>query len=281
MIPYYPQPVLHLGPFEIHAFGALVAVAVLVGLWTILRRAPRLGIGPEDMFRFCFCMLAGGMIGAHLTKTAMDNVPAFLADPFIVLRTSRGIASLGGLGGGLLGGLLWSRFRRLSLFEALRRLDIVAYALPLAWMFGRLGCALAHDHRGLPSSSWIAVQFPEGPRYDLGLIEFLFLIGMAVTFRVLDRRPRPVGFFFGLYGVVYGSFRIWLEPLHIQMRFYPGGAVAVIVGILGWMAMWAYRMDSGSAAQPLSVLSKKSPDPNPEELHLLRASSQIKPQIPT
>ena len=27
MIPYFPQPVLHLGPLEIHAFGALVVVA--------------------------------------------------------------------------------------------------------------------------------------------------------------------------------------------------------------------------------------------------------------
>jgi len=248
MFPYFPEPVLHLGPFEIHAFGVLVALAVLLGGRVMLRRAHRLGIPAQEMFRFCFCVYAFGLLGAHLAKTVMDNVPAFLADPSIVVRTSRGIRSLGGFAGGFLGGLLWCRFRRLSLFETLRRLDIVAYALPFAWMIGRLGCALAHDHKGLPSSSWIAVQFPEGPRYDLGLIEFLFLIGLAVTFRILDRHARPVGFFFGLYGVVYGSFRIWLDTLHIQpMRFY-GGAVAVIIGLLGWMAMWAYRVDSGASA---------------------------------
>ncbi len=81
------------------------------------------------------------------------------------------------------------------------------------------------------------MRFPEGSRYDLGLIEFLFLIGLAAAFRILDRRPRPVGFFFGLYGVVYGGFRIWLDTLHIQpMRFY-GGAAAVVIGLLGWMAV--------------------------------------------
>src|SRR5260370_37083557 len=105
-----------------------------------------------------------------------------LAESSRIDITSLGIRSLGVISGGFLGGLLWCRFRRLSLFETLRRLDIVAYATPFAWMFGRLGCALAHDHRGLPSTSWIAVQFPEGPRYDLGLIEFLFLIGMAILF---------------------------------------------------------------------------------------------------
>ena len=64
----------------------------------------------------------------------------------------------------------------------MRRLDIIAYAMPIGWMIGRLGCTLAHDHRGLASTSWIAVNFPEGPRYDLGLIEFLFLIGWSLLF---------------------------------------------------------------------------------------------------
>ena len=196
------------------------------------------------MFRFCFCIFVCGMIGAHVAKTMMDDSPAFLQDPTRIVRSFVGIRSLGGISGGFLGGLLWCRIRGLSLFETLRRLDIVAYVIPFAWMFGRLGCALAHDHRGLPSSSWIAVQFPEGPRYDLGLIEFLFLVLLAVTFRVLDRQPRAVGFFFSLFGVLYGSFRIWLDTLHLQpMRFY-GGAAAVIVGVLAWIAMWTFERRS-------------------------------------
>lgn len=237
MLPYFPEPVLQLGPIRINAFGTLLVVAVLVGGRSMLRRAHRMGIAVDEMFRFCVCMLLCGMLGAHLAKILMENLQGFLADPSIVLRTSGGIRSLGGLSGGFLGALLWCRFHKLSLFETMRRLDIVAYVLPLAWMFGRLGCALAHDHRGLFTESWIAVRFPEGSRYDLGLIEFLFLIGLAAAFRILDRRPRPAGFFFGLYGVVYGSFRIWLDTLHIQpMRFY-GGAAAVVIGLLGWVAM--------------------------------------------
>jgi phosphatidylglycerol:prolipoprotein diacylglycerol transferase len=117
-------------------------------------------------------------------------------------------------------------------------------------MLGRLGCTLAHDHRGLASTSWIAVKFPEGPRYDLGLIEFLFLIGMVIGFRILDRRPRPVGFFFVLYGVVYGGFRIWLDTLHIQpLRFY-GGAIGVSIGLLGWIAMLAFERSRSHQVEP-------------------------------
>jgi prolipoprotein diacylglyceryltransferase len=123
MIPYFPQPVLHLGRFEIDAFGALVVVAVLAGGRTMVLRAHRMGI------------------------------PAKRCSASRIFRTSLGIRPLGGISGGFLGGLPWYCFRRLSLVETLRRLDIVAYAIPFAWMFGRLGCALAHDHRALPSTS--------------------------------------------------------------------------------------------------------------------------------
>ena len=127
---------------------------------------------------------------------------------------------------------------------------MIAYSLPFAWMLGRLGCALAHDHRGLWSTNWIAVRFPEGARYDLGLVEFLFLIGLAALFRWLDRSGRPAGFFFGLYGVTYGLFRAWLDTLHIQPFRFFGGATAVLIGLAGWAAMaWFARVPASAVAE--------------------------------
>jgi phosphatidylglycerol:prolipoprotein diacylglycerol transferase len=250
MIPYYPQPVFHLGPYSIHAFGILAALAVLVGGRIIVLRAHRRGIPAEEMFQFCATIYLCAIAGAVLAKVVLHDFPAFFLNPVQAFRANLGFRSFGGIIGGLLGGLLWCCYRKLSLFEALRRLDIVVYAVPTAWMLGRLGCTLAHDHRGLASTSWIAVKFPEGPRYDLGLIEFLFLIGMVIAFRILDRRPRPVGFFFVLYGVVYGGFRIWLDTLHIQpLRFY-GGAIGVSIGLLGWIAMLAFERSRSHQVEP-------------------------------
>ncbi|HMD49501.1 MAG TPA: prolipoprotein diacylglyceryl transferase family protein [Bryobacteraceae bacterium] len=142
------------------------------------------------------------------------------------------------------------RYHKLSALESMRRLDIIAYAMPIGWMIGRLGCTLAHDYRGLESTSWIAVNFPEGPRYDLGLIEFLFLIGMATGFKLLDRRPRPAGFFFGMYGVVYGGFRIWLDTLHQQPNRFYGGIAGVVVGLAGWGVMLILEKRTGVPQHP-------------------------------
>jgi phosphatidylglycerol:prolipoprotein diacylglycerol transferase len=253
MIPYYPQPVLHLGRFEIHAFGVMAALGVVIGGRTILLRAHRRGVLAQEMFQFCATIYLCALVGAVVSKIVLDNYPAFFLDPIHAIRANLGFRSIGGIIGGLLGGVLWCRLRRLTLFESFRRLDLVAYAIPLGWMFGRLGCTLAHDHRGLASTSWIAVNFPEGPRYDLGLIEFLFLVAMVIAFKILDRRPHPVGFYFGLYGVVYGGFRIWLDTLHLQpMRFY-GGAVGVLIGLLGWAAMRTFR-DAGTLARAVHTV---------------------------
>ena len=254
MIPYFPQPVLQLGPLQIHAFGALAAAAVLIGGRAILRRAHSQGIPVEQMFRFCFWVYVSAMIGAYFSKTVLDDFPAFLADPSRIFRVSLGVRSVGGISCGFLGAVAWCRYHKLSLFESMRRLDIIAYAMPIGWLIGRLGCTLAHDHRGLYTNSWIAVRFPEGARYDLGFIEFLFLIAMVTAFRLLDRHPRPVGFFFGLYGVVYGGFRIWLDTLHMQpMRFY-GGIAGVLVGLVGWTVMLALERSRSALVQPTAAV---------------------------
>ena len=257
MIPYYPEPVFRAGPITLSAFRLLLTGAVLLGGWIMIRRACRFKLSGHLMFRISQWAIACGLIGAHIAKLAMDYAPLFLADPAIIFTTSRGIRSIGGLAGGLLGVLICCRLRRLSLFQTFQFVDIMAYSMPFAFMVGRLGCALAHDHRGISSTSWIAVGFPEGPRYDLGLVEFLFLAGLSALFYWLDRKPRPVGFFLGLYGIAYGAFRVWMDTLHIQpMRFYEGSAL-IVLGIGAWAAMRQFGAGRAKAAESVALAAAK------------------------
>jgi phosphatidylglycerol---prolipoprotein diacylglyceryl transferase len=236
MIPYHPQPIFHVGPFEIHAFGITAIIAILASGWIIVRRGRRAGFPGEDLFQLWFWMYLGAALGAHLFSSVIDDFPQFLADPARVFHF-QGISSIGAGSVAFVAGLLWCLVRRLSLFDSLRLLDIVAFAMPFAWTFGRLGCALAHDHLGSASTSWIAVRFPTGPRYDLGLIEFLLLIGMSAVFLVADRKQRPVGFFTGLVGVLYGAIRICVAAFSGEHTRFYGGAVSVLIGLLVWTAM--------------------------------------------
>ena len=56
-------------------------------------------------------------------------------------------------------------------------------ALPLGWFIGRIGCFLIHDHPGTLTNSPFGVQFPDGARFDLGMIDGLIgLLIFAVAF---------------------------------------------------------------------------------------------------
>src|SRR2546427_470013 len=76
------------------------------------------------------------------------------------------------------------------------------------------GCAWVHDHPGIRSMSWLSVRYPGGQRFDLGLLEMLFLALLAVCFLLLGRKPRAPGFFAGWTFVIYGSFRVGLDQSH-------------------------------------------------------------------
>jgi phosphatidylglycerol:prolipoprotein diacylglycerol transferase len=227
MIPYFPEPILHAGPVSITAFSATGVTAVVVSGWTILKRAAQKKISTDQMFRMWFWMLISASAGSIAHAEALHG--------------RFGFTTLGACCGGILGAMAWSRYHHLSVQEFLRRIDVMAYTFPLAWMIARFGCALAHDHRGIASQSWIAVDFPNGPRLDLGLLEFLFLAALVIVFKFLDRGPRPVGFYFVTLGLAYSSSRLWLDTLSDNPGYLDAivGFTLAVAGGIG--ARWASK----------------------------------------
>jgi prolipoprotein diacylglyceryltransferase len=81
MMPYIEQPSLHVGPFTVHAFGVLVACAVLVGVEIVRHRAKAAGLPEEGVATFVTWILAGGFVGAHLVDRLIYFPRETLADP--------------------------------------------------------------------------------------------------------------------------------------------------------------------------------------------------------
>jgi phosphatidylglycerol:prolipoprotein diacylglycerol transferase len=140
---------------------------------------------------------------------------AVIRDPLYLLKLWDGLSSYGGFSGAILGALAWKYTRR---ERALPYVDMVASAFPLAWVFGRAGCSVAHDHPGRISNAWIAVRYPSGSafvgRFDLGLYEMLLTIPLAVAFAILwKRKVRPYGFFTGMMCTAYAPVRFFLDFL--------------------------------------------------------------------
>lgn len=200
-------------PFSFKPFGTLVALGVYVGAWLALRQARKVGLDQKRTMSFLMWVAGIGFLGAHVFDTLFYFPERVAADPLSVLRIWEGLSSFGGFLGAVIGLFVWKwRYR----VPALPHADMCASAFPVAWVFGRTGCAVAHDHPGLPSELWLAVQYPDGGRFDLGLYEMVLTIPIAIAFLLLRRKPRPWGFYLGLFAVAYAPSRFALDFLRIR-----------------------------------------------------------------
>ena len=193
MIPYFPQPVWQFGPFTIHAFGVMAALALLLWYWLVRSRAKRFQLTAERAGSVYLAVVAAALLGGFLwtggagvsgTGAAVGSMAAFL------LTVPRGN-----------GNQFWSFF------------DLLGFGLPFVLAFARFGCFLAHDHKGLPTTSWIGVQFPEGTRFDLGLLYCISALAAAVAVVLADRTKVPAGVLSGTMLLLLGAGRLAVLPL--------------------------------------------------------------------
>jgi phosphatidylglycerol:prolipoprotein diacylglycerol transferase len=207
MIPYFELRVIRLpGGIELAVFGTLVAIGVLTGVWFAERRARAVGLPAPTLHGAIGWALVPGFALAHLVALLpYARHPGDLSAGSL-LQFWNGMSSFGGFAGALLG--LWLGFRR-EPRVLLTLAEVLAPALVVGWVFGRLGCTLVHDHVGRLSGFPLAVQFPGGPRHDLGLYELLYtLLVLLPAVIILVRRPRPPG-----------AVIAWLALLYAPARF--------------------------------------------------------------
>ena len=65
-IPSPPADGISVGPFQLHFYGLLIAIAVLVAAWLAQRRWAKLGAYPGTIVPIAFWAVVAGLIGARL-----------------------------------------------------------------------------------------------------------------------------------------------------------------------------------------------------------------------
>jgi len=242
MLPYIEQHAIQVGALRIYPFGILVGAGVLTGIWMLRVRAERRGFDRQVTLRFCAALILGGMAGSYFLRLLLSAGPIDLQQG--------GLSSCGALSGGLACG--WLYLRRLGLGSARiwEYVDLPAFVCPFGWALCRAGCSIAHDHPGIRANNWLSVNFPGGPRYDLGLLEFLFVLPVIALFWWLDRYPRPGGLYLGLGLILYGPFRFCLDGL----REHEGAR-----GFLSAERIWGLLATAGGIILLAKVLRRPAP----------------------
>ena len=221
----YPviSPVLvELGPLAIRWY-ALAYIAGLIAGWAWLRRvvaedrywrgAPR--PTPEsidDLLVYCaFGVIVGGRIGQVL----LYDPSYYLANPLeIVAVWHGGMAFHGGMIGALVGVVLFARAYRTPWLTSL---DLVSLVAPIGIFLGRIANFIKPELWGRPTAVSWAMVFPGSdglPRHPSQLYEAV-LEGLAnfvvLSFAARSGALRSQGLVTGLFGVIYGLARIFIE----------------------------------------------------------------------
>lgn len=259
MIPYLSPPEFHIPlPFTEHhitlyGFGMCVAAAILFGSWVMQRRVAKLGLDLDTARDLLYAVFIGGFVGAHLVDVFVYRPAELAQDPLLLFKVWNGISSFGGFVGALAGVLVFFRLRPVSRERFWGYCEATTWALPFGWILGRLGCSLAHDHPGIKSDCFLAVatppvadqqryDLPDGPFLDLGMLEFGYTLLLCGVLLILDRKPRPVGFYITCVPILYAPVRFGLDFLRLRDARYlgltPGQYIAIGLAVF---AIWLWR----------------------------------------
>lgn len=147
-----------LGPFTLHTYGVLLALAFVLGLFVAARLARRSRLDGERITDLAVYVLIAGLLGAKAALLIVE-FPYYSKNPgelFSILQSG------GVFYGGLIGALpvAWWYARRHGL-PGWQAADALAPAVVLGQAVGRLGCFAAGCCYGKPSSLPWAVTFQD------------------------------------------------------------------------------------------------------------------------
>ncbi len=154
------------GPIHLHSYGAMMAVAFLVGTWLGLREAKRLGLNEDSLVNVILVTLVAAILGARALYV-MEHLQQFRREwGSVVALWQGGLTLYGGIVAGTFAGLVTAK--RLGMPRWLVA-DALAPSLALGTMFGRVGCYLNGCCYGRPTTLPWGVHFP---RESFAFFEF-------------------------------------------------------------------------------------------------------------
>lgn len=204
--------------FVVYSFGVLMVIAVLAALWWVMRTARREGLPAQRVMSLSLWLIGGGLIGAKVFK----------AIRLLLVSDGWSAALMEGAGdfyGGFLGAVVVALiyFRIHPELPAWRVADLYGPGLALGQAIGRIGCLMAGDDYGKPTSLPWAVVFvdPEAasiggaplgvPLHPVQLYESLACFGLFLFLVWLSKRQRFDGQIILSYAIGYAVCRFFIE----------------------------------------------------------------------
>jgi phosphatidylglycerol:prolipoprotein diacylglycerol transferase len=247
------------GGIKVFGYGAMLVLAFVGSTWMATWRARREKLDPEVILDMAFWLFFLGLVGARLFYCIQywgRGIDSLLD---VVQYWKGGIVYYGGILGGVIAFFAYRHFRP---FPLRPYLDVMAPAIMVGTLFGRLGCFLNGCCYGDVCNLPWAVSFPKPSppwerQYNLGLIppeathslplhptqlysalDAVVLLILLTTFYPLRRRDGEV---MGLLMITYPITRFLIEYLrNDEGVFFAGLTISQNISILLLLCGFAY-----------------------------------------
>jgi phosphatidylglycerol:prolipoprotein diacylglycerol transferase len=245
-----PATALQLGPVRIDFYGIGYALALAIGVWIASRQARLRRENPDHIGNGIVFVFVLGLVGARLYHLADQWNTLYAADPIkAILPPYTGLGIYGGIAGGVIAVLIYTRRHRLSF---LRWADIAVPAVLVGQAIARWGNFFNQELYGPPTtlpwgiaidcskrvSEYSCALYPPGTGFQpLFFYESsLDFIGALVAFYLARRVAHRLrdGDLFSFWFIWYGGVRSLLELFRLGYDWtFFGVPTAILVGLAG------------------------------------------------
>jgi phosphatidylglycerol:prolipoprotein diacylglycerol transferase len=219
------HPILFsIGSFHFPTYGAMMVLAMLAAICTILRLGRREGLESGLLLDFSTWLLLVALVGAKALMV-LSNWSYYRQYPGEIISWDTFLAG-GVFYGGFIAALLFALwYIRLHHLPAWKVVDVYAPAISLGLGLGRIGCFAAGCDYGKPTTSAWGVVFTDpvahqvaGTPLNVPLIPtqpIMCLASLAIFAILIWRYPRKTrdGEIFVLYLALYAGARYFIEFL--------------------------------------------------------------------
>jgi len=246
-IPSPSDGVFHIFGLPIHAYGLMIALGVVAGVWLAGRRMEAAGVGTrDDMGNIAVWAVAGGVVGSRIYFIITDKTQPWRHPAKWIAIWQGGLGIPGGLILGALVGVWAIKRRGLSVPHVV---TAATPAIPLAQAIGRWGNWWNQELFGRPTTLPWALRVSDATAIAAGyapgttfhptfLYESLWNFALCGVLILIDKhiKLRP-GRLLAVYVVGYSIGRFWVEGLRIDPANHGGGLrlnqwTALVAGLL-------------------------------------------------
>ena len=234
------HPYLDLGFMQIHYYSICIFIAMLIGVFLVLKEAKRQNIDKNKMIDLLFYVIIIGIVGARL-YFVIFHLDYYLNNPLNIFKIwEGGLAIHGGIIAALIFIYFYTKKKDLNL---LKILDILVVALLIAQAIGRWGNFFNSEAHG-PETTLETLNNLFVPEFVINGMQIngiyylptfyfesvLCLLGFIII--LIIRKKCKIGDLTAFYLVWYGLVRFYIESFRTDSLMFFDFKIAQIVSII-------------------------------------------------